>query len=164
MADRAEADRLRHLAAADNLNALDFTTRRIAVAWLNDRPIGCAWIATGSFEESELGLVFELQPGDAWLFAAVVEPSSRNKGVYSQLLAFLIEELKRDGIRRILLGVTFGNDASQRAHARQGATKVGEITAARCLGVTICRRIGRVSLMSPRAIALNRFIRLAVDA
>lgn len=163
VADRAEADLLRHLAKSESIDALDFTTRCVAAAWLDGQAIACAWIGRETFEERELGLQFELQPTEVWLFAAVVDPALRDQGVYRQLLTFLVDELGRRDFRRILLGVTVGNEPSRRAHVRQGATKVGAITAARCLGFNICRRAGRVRLLSPRAMAWRRPIRLAVD-
>ena len=163
VADRAEARLLQHLASQKSIGALNFTTRRVAAAWLNGKAIACAWIAAELFEESELGLRFELQPTEVWLFAAAVDTPSRDQGVYRRLLEFLIAELRGDDIRRILLGVTFGNETSRRAHARQGATSVGAITVARCLGLTLCRPGGRVKLLSPRAMAWRRPIRLVVD-
>ena len=163
VADRAEAGMLRRLASQESIDALNSTTRRAAAAWLDGQAIACAWIAAEWFEEPELGLRFEMQPTEVWLFAAAVDPSRRDQGVYRQLLEFLIAELRRSDVQRILLGVAFGNEPSRRAHARQGATSVGAITVARCLGLTICRRVGRIRLLSPRAMAWQRSIRLAVD-
>jgi GNAT superfamily N-acetyltransferase len=159
----AEAAMLRHLASQDNIAALNSPTRRAAAAWLNGEAIACAWIATESFEERELGLRFELKPTEVWLFAAVVDPGRRDQGVYRQLLEFLIEEVGRGDVQRILLGVTVGNEPSRRAHARQGATQVGAITAVRSLGFAACRPVGRVQLLSRRAMAWRQLIRLVVN-
>jgi GNAT superfamily N-acetyltransferase len=154
---------LRHLAMQECLDALNTTTRRVAAGWLNGEAIACAWIATESFDECELGLRFELTSTEVWLFAAVVDPRYRDQGVYRQLLEFLIDELGRGGVQRILFGVTLGNEPSRRAHARQGAKQIGSITAIRSLGLTVCRVVGGVRLLSPRAISLRRPIRLGVE-
>ncbi len=142
---------------------LSFKTRRAAAAWYEGQVIACVWIATESFEEVDLGLRFELRTSDAWLFAAVVDESERNQGVYRQLLEFLIDELGRDGMRRLLFGVSVGNAPSQRAHARQGATLAGGILAVRSLGFTLCFRRGRVRRLSPFPLTWTTPIRLAVS-
>jgi GNAT superfamily N-acetyltransferase len=159
----AEGAMLRHLATRDSIATLNSPTRRAAAAWLNGQAIACAWIATESFEECELGLRFELKPNEAWLYAAVVDPERRDRGVYRQLLEFLIDELSQAGVQRILLGVTFGNEPSLRAHARQGATQVGAITAVRSLGFAFCCRVGQVRRLSALALTWLRTIKLVVE-
>jgi GNAT superfamily N-acetyltransferase len=159
----AEAAQLRPLAGADNIAALDFTTRRAAAAWQDGQLVGCAWIATERFEERALGLRFELQNGEAWLFAAMVDPLRRNHGVYRQLLEFLIRELGAEGLRRILLGVTAGNEPSRRAHARQGAVEIGAIFAICSFGVTLVGCRGGVRRLSRLPASWGQPIRLAVE-
>lgn len=158
----SEAAMLRSLAAHENIASLNFTTRRAAVAWLEGEIIACAWIATELFDERDLGLRFELQPTEAWLHAAMVDPLRRRQGVYGQLMEFIIEELGRSEVRRILLGVTVGNEPSRRAHVRHGATPIGSIVAVRSLGFTACWRRGQVQILSPRPIAWRLPLRLAV--
>ena len=149
--DGAEAAALRPLATADNLAALDFSSRRAAAAWCDGQPVACAWIAAGHFEETELGLRFELRPAEAWLFAAVVAAAQRDRGVYRQVLRFLVDELQREGLRRTPRGATRGNNPSRRAHARQGS-----------LGCTICRTSGHLQRASSGGFALRQPIRLIV--
>jgi hypothetical protein len=162
VADGAEAAMLRGLASQQCIDAFNLRTRRAAAAWLGGEVIACAWMATESFDESELGLRFELQPSEVWLFAAVVESSRRDQGVYGQLLEFLSDELRLQAVRRILLGVTVGNEPSRRAHARQGARQVGSTFAVRSLGITLCWRHGDVRRLSPLSFTWRRPIRLAV--
>ncbi|HMP06281.1 MAG TPA: hypothetical protein PJ982_08035, partial [Lacipirellulaceae bacterium] len=142
--DGAEAAALRPLATADNLAALDFSSRRAAAAWCDGQPVACAWIAAGHFEETELGLRFELRPAEAWLFAAVVAAAQRDRGVYRQVLRFLVDELQREGLQRILLGAPLGNEPS------------------RSLGCTICRTSGHLQRASSGGFALRQPIRLIV--
>jgi GNAT superfamily N-acetyltransferase len=163
IADQNEVPMLRQLAGDRSCAALNFKTRRAVAAWYEGQVIACAWIATESFEEVDLGLRFELQTSDAWLFAAVVDERQRNQGVYRQLLEFLIDELGRDSMRRLLFGVSVGNAPSQRAHARQGAILAGGIFAVRSLGLTLCFRRGRVRRLTRFPITRTTPIRLAVS-
>lgn len=158
----SEAAMLGRIAARENIAALHSPTRRGAAAWLDGEVIACAWIATESFDERDLGLRVELQPTNAWLFAAVVDPLRRRQGVYLQLMEFLVAELSRSAVRRILLGVSVGNEPSRRAHMRFGATQIGQIVAVRILGFTACWPRGEIWLLSP-AFALGRAVRLAVE-
>jgi len=162
VADQNEVPMLRQLATDRTCAELDFKTRRAVAAWCEGQVIACAWIATESFEEVDLGLRFELQTSDAWLFAAVVDEGQRNQGVYRQMLEFLIDELGRDSMRRLLFGVSVGNVPSQSAHARQGAALAGGIFAVRSLGFTLCFRRGRVRRLSPFPLTWTTPIRLAV--
>jgi GNAT superfamily N-acetyltransferase len=157
----AEAAALRPLASDDNISAFDPSSHWAATAWLNGEVIGCAWIAAGTFTEAELGLQFELGPNEAWLFAAAVDPKWRNRGVYAQLLEFVTRELSNSGIERILLGVTFGNEPSRRAHARFGASRVASILAIHCLGWNVCLRSGQLKASPARLIRWRQPIRLA---
>ena len=163
VADQTEAATLRRVASQESIAALNFTTRCAAAAWLEGQVVACAWIASESFEEADLGLWFELQPTEVWLFAAMVDPPRRNQGVYSQLLKFLTAEFVGSDVRRILLGVTLGNELSHRAHSSHGAMRIGTVVAVRMLGFTLCFRSGQVRRLSPVAFIRRQPIRLAVN-
>jgi ribosomal protein S18 acetylase RimI-like enzyme len=142
--NRDEAGSLAPLSSRACVDEFNGTTRRAVVARVDVQRVGCAWIATGAFSETDLGLHFELAPDEAWLYAAAVAPEHRNRGVYRQLLEFVVAELRAAGMRRVLLGVTVGNEPSRRAHARQGAIEVGRIAAVRALGLTRCWVTGHI--------------------
>jgi GNAT superfamily N-acetyltransferase len=161
---RGEAASLQPLASARCVAEFDDASRRVAAAWIDGQPVGCAWVATGSFTEADLGIRFELSADEAWLYAAAVTPACRNRGVYRRLLEFVIDELGRAKIRRVLLGVTAGNEPSRRAHARQGAVEVGRVFAARVLGIPFCRISGRLERRVPSASAGRPVVGLAVGS
>jgi hypothetical protein len=163
VADQTETATLRRVASQESIAALNFTTRRAAAAWLEGQVVACVWIASESFEEADLGLRFELQPSEVWLFAAMVDPPQRNQGVYGQLLKFLTAEFVGSDVRRILLGVTLGNELSHRAHSSYGAMRIGTVVAVRILGFTLCFRSGRVWRLSPLAFTRRQPVRLAVN-
>ena len=158
-----EALRLAEIATAENIAAWNGTTRRAAVVWNENQPIGVVWVAVEWFAEDELGLHYRLAKDEAWLFAAVVVPAFRRRGLYTQLLEFLKAEMPRDGFDRILLGVSVGNMPSQNAHASQGAKQMGTIFAAKCLGIAVCKVGGRVCRVSKWGWAWRRAIELVVE-
>ncbi len=163
----AEASGLGDLATPENMATWNGTTCRAAAVWQNDQPVAVAWIATESFTESELGLHFLLDDDEAWLFASVVAPLLRRQGLYQQLLEFVKSELAHDGSTpasyRILLGVSKGNQPSQKAHGRQGAEQLGTIFAIKSLGLSWCQVGGQVCRISRRPWAWRRTIELAVE-
>jgi hypothetical protein len=151
------------LTSQANVDAFDANHRRVAAAYSQGRPIGCAWIARQWFDEPELGLRIELGPQEGWLFAAAVTSERRNQGVYGQILEFLTGELREETMERILLGAVSGNVPSERAHARQGARQIGSIAAVRALGVACCRASGAVRRASSSPLGWRHPIRLLVD-
>jgi hypothetical protein len=162
--DHAEATLLQGLARQESIAAFDPIARPCAAAWLSGKVVACAWLATESFEDTDLQLCFALKPGEVWLFAAVVESSQRNLGIYKKLLQFICDELGQKGFKRILLGVTIGNEPSLRAHARQGAKQAGYIFAVRSLGFTLCFSHGAVRRLSLLPVSWRRPILFSVLA
>jgi len=148
MENKSEADLLQNLANRENLALWNGTTRHAATAWQGDQPVGIAWIARETFEEPELGLRFRLRHDEVWLFAAVVVPELRRRGIYRNLLQFMCEEIASEGARRILLGVAAGNDPSRNAHLQQGAEPVGRLLAVKCLGFSYCKAWGAIQRIS----------------
>ena len=51
---------------------------------------GAFWANTKLFDESELGVQIVLEPQQVWLFAALVNNNHRRKGVYSNILRFIL--------------------------------------------------------------------------
>lgn len=160
---RDELAELTELADRENLDAWDGETRRVAVARVDGLPVAAAWIATESFAEPELGLSYRLQSDDAWLFAAVVQEQHRRRGIYSAMLRFLIDELSREGTRRILLGVAAGNEASLAAHRKFDAEPIGSILAVRSLGFGLCRTSGQVSRATRSVVVWRKALEVCIS-
>lgn len=151
------------VAASTNLESWNGSTRRALVAWRSNEPIGVAWISSESFEEHNLGLRLELATDEAWLHSAVVVHRHRKQGVYKRILWCAMQTLRDEGCRRVLLGVTTGNEPSQRAHASVGAAKFGRIVAARSCELSFCIVSGQVACRSDRRAGLGRSIDLHVN-
>ena len=106
--------------------------RRLWIAEHRKSPVGVVWVDRQRFVEEALGIALTLRDDEAWLFAAHVAPAWRRQGVYARLLHHVRVALHASGVRRIYLGVAWGNRASQVAHQRQGATPIGWLAALRC--------------------------------
>ncbi len=128
-AELDDLDRIAAIAAPSCIEGWDPRCCRALVAWLNHQPISILWVATGQFDEDELGVTFRLSPDQAWLFAAFTHATFRGRGVYQCLLAFLLNALEDEGYDQLLFGITYGNVASQRAHEKFGMRQVGTVVA-----------------------------------
>jgi GNAT superfamily N-acetyltransferase len=116
-------------------------------------PAGIAWLRRDGFEESDLGVQFLLTKSEVWLFGASVARQFRRRGVYTQILERLRQDLPDQGICRLLLAVTCGNSASSTAHRRIGARRIGLALALRVGGWTwlVTDQPDRVRVMRNRA-------------
>ena len=126
-----ESEAIKQMVAADNLRLWNGTTRRAAIAWFRDantdteQPVGVAWIALDTFEETQLGLSLRLNPEQAWLHSGYVTPGWRKRGVYQALLRFILNSLQEQNADQMLLGVSIGNEASRKSHESVGAKPIG---------------------------------------
>lgn len=159
----AERSALEPIVDPANLTRWNGSTRRAAVAWRSSEPIGVTWIATESFDEPPLGLQFTLARDDVWLHSAFVTPSWRNQGIYRSLMRYVTNSLQVEGYRRLLLGVTAGNEPSRRAHIAFGATKIGHIAAVRSCRRTLCCVTGKVCRSSGGHVGFGKTIVLKID-
>lgn len=159
----ADVAALRLLTSDENIKLFDAHSRRIATVRTNDHAVGCAWVAWESYEESELGLQFLLRPSEVWLFAASVDPQWRNQGIYGELLDFIISELGRLGLQRILMGVTLGNEASRHVHARHNAKRLATVIAVRSLGFHCCARTSLVKRTASCPLKWRQPIKLSIE-
>ena len=158
----AEAADLAPLTTAANIASCDGRSRWAAVTRLGGRPIACLWIAETDHEEPELGVRHQVRDDEAWLFAAVVDPSHRRRGVYRRLLRFACGELASRGKTRLLFSVAYGNDASQHAHNVIQPRELGTVFATRSLGWTLCATSGRVRVGSTSRVGMGRGVELAI--
>ena len=66
---------------------------------------GGFWRATKQFDESELGIRYRLNENQAWLFAALVDTAHRRKGIYNEILRFILPALDEKGLTHQLVAV-----------------------------------------------------------
>lgn len=91
-----------------------------------------------SFEDEfigELNLRLRLLPNEAYIWNCVTLPAFRQKRLYSALLTYIIEELRKENLSRVWIGADIENIPSQRGIARAGFTHVADLVVARVLAL-----------------------------
>ncbi|HEY0604922.1 MAG TPA: GNAT family N-acetyltransferase [Herpetosiphonaceae bacterium] len=89
------------------------------VGYVRDQPIAYGWSAAKIGAIYELDLVFEIPPGNRYLWDFATLPEWRGCGVYPRLLQAIIEQ-EQPAAQRFWIGHTADNHAS-----RQGILKAG---------------------------------------
>lgn len=89
------------------------------VAYVRDQPIAYGWSAAQIGAIYELDLVFEIPPGNRYLWDFATLPEWRGCGVYPRLLQAIVEQ-EQPAVQRFWIGHTADNHAS-----RQGILKAG---------------------------------------
>lgn len=112
-------------------------------ATLDGGLVGGVWIASRVFDENELGVRLRLKPEQAWLFAALVSEQARGKGIYGQLLPFVIEEVSQD-FPCVVLAVNPDNWPSNSVHKKWSSRTVGSVVAIRFLKFSACWVKGQI--------------------
>ncbi len=67
------------------------------------------------------------EPGTAWIGITIGESEGRGKGVGYQALRYLEEEIKKQGLKRIELGVFEYNQKAQKLYQKLGYHEIGRI-------------------------------------
>jgi GNAT superfamily N-acetyltransferase len=107
---------------------------RVCVLVSGGRLEGYAWFHSTAYEEPEVRTRFRMQPGEIWLYDAMVAPERRGEGLYPQLLAGAARRLALLGVQRVLIFVDERNRNSLRAHVAGGAKPIARIKASGLFG------------------------------
>lgn len=68
------------------------------------------------------------EPGTAWIGITIGEPEGRGKGLGHLALEFLEDEIKRQGLKRIELGVFEFNKQAHQLYKKLGYKEIGRIS------------------------------------
>ena len=71
--------------------------------------------------------LYKHEPDTAWLGMGIGEASARNKSVGTQALAYLEEQIKQQGLKRIELGVFEFNEPALKLYQKRGYQEIGRI-------------------------------------
>lgn len=126
---------------------------RVCRASIDEKLVAAFWATSNVFWEDGLGIGYELDDDQAWLFGAYVDKPFRRRGIYSSILKFMTPNLIASGKEQVLLAVNPDNIGSRKVHEKYAARKVGSVVAIRFLNVAICSAKGDLS--RDRWITLN---------
>ncbi len=105
--------------------------RRCYAAMVGDDLAAYGWVTFDKERIGEMGVCFHLVPGEAYIWDCVTVPSYRRCGLYTALLAHIVDELRVEGLCRIWIGADGDNLPSQKGIARVGFQPVVDLIAAR---------------------------------
>lgn len=110
------------------------------------------WAVKHHFTEDDLGIRYELNPNQIWLFAALVDAKFRQQGVYTKVLGFVCRRCDAafvacpddtaDGSYDLLLCVNPHNIASNKVHQKYAKANLGQAISFRLLNVAVCLCFG----------------------
>ena len=100
---------------------------RAVVGWIGTAPASIGWSSSGRVEIGELGLDFDLPPGNRYLWDFVTLPEWRGRGIYPALLQAFIKH--EPDVERFWVGHDLDNFASSRGILKAGFQTVGEVYA-----------------------------------
>lgn len=103
-----------------------------ALALLNGRIVGYAWVGFDLWEFREIGVAVRLQPTECFLYDLYTEPALRGGSIGSALVAVSMNDAIRRGYRTMYCRVGRSNAASYALFTRLGFERVVDI-----LGLTL---------------------------
>lgn len=101
----------------------------------------------------EMGLCIRLVPGEAYIWDCATALPYRRCGLYTALLAHIVDELRIEGLCRVRIGADGDNLPSQKGIARVGFQPVVDLIAARAMARRPIRVRGRPGV--PRQIVAD---------
>lgn len=73
------------------------------------------------------GHLYKKEPGTAWIGITIGEPEGRSKGVGHVAIQYLEEQIKKEGLKRIELGVFEFNIQAQKLYQKLDYKEIGHI-------------------------------------
>ncbi|MEH7744318.1 GNAT family N-acetyltransferase [Neobacillus drentensis] len=109
----------------DNMSLEDLTKRmedhHIYLIYLDDELIGeMNYVVDPPY-------LFKKEPGTAWLGITIGETIGRGKGIGYAAIQYLEEQVKKQGLKRIELGVFEFNQQAQKLYQKLGYQEIGRI-------------------------------------
>ena len=94
-------------------------SHHIYLIYLNDKVVGEMNFMV------DPGHLFNKVPGTAWIGITIGEPEGRGKGIGKEAIEYLEEQIKKQGLKRIELGVFEFNTPAQNLYKKMGYKEIG---------------------------------------
>jgi ribosomal protein S18 acetylase RimI-like enzyme len=135
-----------HLAAAMGLAEADVLARlargcRVIAAWQGDEVASYCWISAHREHVGELARDLSLPAGESYVWDCATVPRFRGQGLYRSLLRQIAETLAGEGQRRVWIGASSTNEASNRTFAAVGFRPAASVFSLRLAGRGIILRL-----------------------
>ena len=110
---------------------------------------GALWAVRNSFTEDDLGIKYDLESNQVWLFAALVDSQFRRQGIYAQVLSYMCQEgesefvTEAEDLPQFLLCVNPHNIASNGVHKKYAKEVFGQAFSFKILNVAACFCFGK---------------------
>src|SRR5947208_15772928 len=88
---------------------------RVVAAWHGEEVAAYCWLSTRRQRVGELARDLVLPPGDSYGWDCAIVPRFRGRGLYTGLLRAIVRMLADEGQRRVWIGASSTNPASNRA-------------------------------------------------
>jgi ribosomal protein S18 acetylase RimI-like enzyme len=107
---------------------------RAMAAWDRDEVACYGWISTRREHVGELGIDFVLPDGESYIWDCGTVVRQRGRGLYRVLLGEMARTLGAEGQRRVWIGATTTNEASNHTFAAVGFQPAVSVVAVRVAG------------------------------
>ena len=111
--------------------------RRCYAAWVEGKLAAYGWVSPDEEFIGELSLRIRLLPGEAYIWDCATVQNFRQQRLYSALLAYIIGELRAEGLCRVWIGADLDNEASQRGISNAGFHHVADLVVSRVLAMRL---------------------------
>jgi ribosomal protein S18 acetylase RimI-like enzyme len=107
---------------------------RALATWHGEQLAAYCWLSTGRERVGELARDLVLPNGESYVWDCATLPAFRGRGLYTRLLRTIVDRLGAEGRRRVWIGASSTNQASNRAFTAAGFRPVVAVVALRVAG------------------------------
>ena len=129
---------------------------RVIAAWQGDEVASYCWISVHRERVGEHARDLTLPAGDSYVWDCATVPRFRGQGLYRSLLRQIAETLAGEGQRRIWIGASSANEASNRTFSTVGFRPAASVLSLRLAGRGILLRLWGASGADPALVAAAR--------
>jgi len=129
---------------------------RVIAAWRGDDVASYCWISVHREHVGELARDLTLPAGDSYVWDCATVPRYRGQGLYRSLLRQIAETLADEGQRRVWIGTSSTNAASNRTFATVGFRPAASVVSVRLAGRGVIVRLRGASGADPALVEAAR--------
>jgi ribosomal protein S18 acetylase RimI-like enzyme len=131
---------------------------RVMAAWQDGEIASYCWISAHREHVGELARDLTLPPGESYVWDCATVPRHRGRGLYRSLLREIAETLAAEGQRRVWIGASTTNEASNRTFATVGFRPAASVVSLRLAGRGVIVRLRGAPGADPALVAAARRI------